>query len=796
MVRSISAYLYMGVGAVLALTGALLLIGGTILISVGGAWFYALAGAALIGSGVLIAQGRMTGVWLYAGLFVVTFFWSLVEADSNLWAWIPRIVAPLVLLLAVGALLPLMDRRTYNWYQYFAGAGLLLAAFFAGAASLYPNHHIRTGWEISPAPLTGASASAAAGDWTSYGNTAAQRYSPLDQINTSNVARLERVWVSHTGDLPADPSDHSYGAETTPLKIGDRLYLCSATNILMALDAASGAEIWRHDPGVDADWIPYTAACRGVAYHQQDETQDTPCKARIIEGTLDGRVIAVDADTGARCQEFGTGGEVDIKTGMGEVVPGMVSITSPPVIVDGVIVTGHQVLDGQKRDAPSGVIKGFDVITGEHLWSWDMTRPDIRRLPPEGEAFTRGTPNAWTIAAGDDALGLAFIPMGNSSVDYWSSARSEPENTYATSLVALDVREGRPAWHFQTVRKDVWDYDLGSQPTLLDFPGPDGSVPAVLLPSKQGDLYILDRRTGALLTPAEDRAVPQGGVEPAERSPDQPFSLYHTLAKPELRERDMWGMTLLDQMICRIRFRQAAYDGMYTPPTADRRWIQYPGYNGGSDWGSAAFDPVRGVIIANYNDMPNYNRLVPREEADRRGWTPRGEARGGDMGGGAEGAGDPQIGAPFAIDVNAGWRMPVTGLLCKEPPYGGMRAIDLKSGETIWDRSLGTARRNGPFGIPSGLPLTIGTPNNGGPVATAGNLVFVAATTDNLIRAIDLRTGETLWHDTLPAGGQATPITYSVEGRQYLVLMTGGHHFMETPVGDEVIAWALPADAL
>lgn len=590
---------------------------------------------------------------------------------------------------------------------------------------------------------------------------------------------------------PDDPRNHSYGAETTPLKIGDRLYLCSATNILLALDAASGGELWRYDPGVDPEYIPYTAACRGVVYHEVAAHDDILCRRRIIEGTLDGRIIAVDADSGTPCRDFGDAGAIDITEGMGEAVPGMVSITSPPVVVDGVIVTGHQVLDGQKRDAPSGVIKGFDVVTGTHLWSWDLARPDISRMPPEGDTFTRGTPNAWTIAAGDDALGLAFIPLGNSAVDYWSSGRSPEENTYATSLVALDVHEGRPVWHFQTVRNDVWDYDLGSQPTLLDFPDAEGTVPAVVLPSKQGDIYILDRRTGRLLTPAEERPVPQGGVEPGARSPTQPFSLYHTLAKPDLTERDMWGMTLIDQMICRIQFRRAVYEGMYTPPTSDRHWVQYPGYNGGSDWGSVAYDPVHQIIVANYNDMPNYNRLVPRAEADAKGWAPRGKARGGDMGG-AEGAGDPQIGAPFAIDVNAGWRLPVTGLLCKAPPYGGVRAIDLVSGETLWDRSLGSARRNGPFGIPSGLPLQIGTPNNGGPVVTAGDLVFIAATTDNVIRALDLRTGKTLWEDALPAGGQATPITYSVNGQQFVVLMTGGHHFMETPVGDQVIAsaWA------
>ena len=221
-----------------------------------------------------------------------------------------------------------------------------------------------------------------------------------------------------------------------------------------------------------------------------------------------------------------------------------------------------------------------------------------------------------------------------------------------------------------------------------------------------------------------------------------------------------------------------------------RHSIEYPGYNGGSDWGGIAVDPSRGVLVANYNDMPNYNRLVPRDEANRLGWAPRDQVRG--KIGGAEGAGDPQAGSPFAINVNAGWRLPVTGLLCKQPPYGGIRAIDLKSGKTLWDRPLGQARTNGPFGIPSLLPIRIGTPNNGGSVVTAGGLIFVAATTDNLIRAIDIETGKTVWQDKLPAGGQATPMTYEADGRQYLVIMAGGHHFMETPIGDSLIAYALP----
>lgn len=780
-------------GVLLGLIGLVLAGGGVWLASLGGSAYYLIAGLALVASGVLIARRNVLGVWLYTLVFLGTVVWAFWEVGANIWGLVPRIAGPAVLMVLVLLVAPLMRKRLLGWPAAAGIAAAFLAVMAAGTYFIAQAGPPRSLAELPAANYAaGGTFIAPDGDWIAYGGTqGAQRYSPLAQITPANVGELERAWVAHTRDLPEDLENNSYGAETTPLKIGDTLYLCSAKNILIALDPATGDERWRYDPRVPDEWIPYTAACRGVAYYEVPGADaDAPCARRIIEGTLDARLIVVDAETGRPCADFGTNGAVSIMEGMGEVVPGMVSITSPPVVVRGNIVTGHQVLDGQKLDAPSGVIQAFDAVTGELAWAWDMTAPDRQGRPENGETYTRGTPNMWTMASADEELGLVYLPMGNAAGDYWSSDRLPAENEYSTALVALNAETGRPAWHFQTVHKDVWDYDLGSQPTLIDLPG---GVPAVVLASKQGDIYVLDRRNGNLLTAVEERPVPQGGVEPAERSPTQPYSLFHTLARPELDERDMWGMSPIDQMVCRIQFRRASYKGMYTPPTADQRWIQYPGYNGGSDWGGIAIDPRHGVIIANYNDMPNYNRLVPREEADEKGWAPRGEARGGDMGG-AEGAGDPQAGAPYAIDVNAGWRLPFTGLLCKEPPYGGIRAIDLRTGETIWDRPLGSARRNGPFGIPSMLPFEIGTPNNGGSVVTAGGLIFIAATTDNLFRAIDMRTGETLWQDVLPAGGQASPITYEANGRQYVVIMAGGHHFMETPIGDELIAYALPAE--
>lgn len=784
-------------GVVFALIGAVLTVGGLWLLTLGGSPYYVLAGIGLLVSGGLLFLRRVTGVWVYGVVFIATVIWALWEVGLRGWPLVPRVIAPSVLLVLALAATPLLTRSRLARRTAMGGLGafVVLAAIGWATVSLVDRPMRPEALPDARMAMTEPSLMSVGQDWPAYGGTyGARRFSPLTQISAENVGKLERVWTYNTGDMPSEAAKGKYGAETTPLKVGDSLYLCSAKNILMALDPATGKQRWRYDPKVADEAIPYTAACRGVSYYAVPGADPAAqCATRIIEGTLDGRIIAVDAKTGAPCSGFGQNGQVDIKIGMGEVVPGMVSITSPPTIVRGVIVTGHQVLDGQLRAAPSGVIQGFDAVTGALRWAWDMTRPDLTGYPPPGQTWTKGTPNMWTTASGDEALGLVYLPMGNSAVDYWSGMRSEAENQYSTALVALDVTTGKPAWSFQTVRKDVWDYDLGSQGTLVDFPTPNGPVPAIVLPSKQGDIYVLDRRTGQPLTPVQDRAVPQGGVEPEQRSRTQPFSLYHTLRKPDLTERSMWGMSPIDQMICRIQFKRAKYDGFYTPPTSAQRSVEYPGYNGGSDWGGVAVDAQRGVIVANYNDMPNYNRLVPRAEADRKGWAPRGQARGGGMKAGAEGAGDPQAGTPYAIDVNAGWRLPLTGLLCKEPPYGGIRAIDLASGKTLWDRPFGTARKNGPFGIASHMPFEIGTPNNGGAVVTAGGLIFIAAATDDLIRAIDLKTGKTVWKDVLPAGGQATPMTYEFGGRQYLVIMAGGHHFMETPIGDAVIAYALPA---
>jgi quinoprotein glucose dehydrogenase len=787
-------------GLIIAAIGLVLAIGGVWLATLGGSIYYLITGVAMLAAGVQLVRSRMMGAYIYIAVVALTVLWAFFDSQSNLvWALVPRIIAPLVLLIATFLVMPTLTRKTNRWK--LAGGGVVVVV--AGTAVLFTalgtqDEAVAALPAQNSLGMADPSGTATGADWPVYGGTgAARRYSPLTQINASNVGDLKQAWLSHTGDMPANAAAAAqYGAETTPLKIGTSLYLCSAKNIMISMDAATGKENWRFDPKVKDEWIPYTAACRGVTYYAVPNAKpDAVCATRILEGTLDARMIEVDAKTGKPCMDFGVGGQVDAKIGMGKVFPGLVSINSPPVIIRGIAVTGHQTTDGQERYEPSGVIQGFDAVTGKLRFAWDMLHPEWNGYPPAGQEWSRGTPNMWTMASGDEKLGLVYLPMGNSTVDYWSTLRTPTEDSFATSIVALDVTTGKPRWKFQAVKNDAWDYDFGSQPTLIDYKG----TPALLVSSKQGDMYVLDRATGKPLTPIGTIKAPTGGIEPQQRAPTQIVSQWQTLRKDPLTEHDMWGMSPIDQMICRINFKRASYQGFFTPPEVDRHSIEYPGYNGGTDWGSVAVDPTRGVIVANYNDMPNYVQLVPRATADKKGWFTREQkadlvkqGKSVKVEAGAEGAGDPQAGTPYAIDVNAGWVMPFTGMLCKQPPYGGIRAIDIATGKTLWDRPFGSARNNGPFGIPSRLPFTIGTPNNGGSVVTAGGVIFVAAATDGLFKAIDLKTGKVLWQTVLPAGGQATPMVYEQNGREYVVLMTGGHHFMKTPIGDQVIAWALP----
>ncbi|MFW2276072.1 membrane-bound PQQ-dependent dehydrogenase, glucose/quinate/shikimate family [Burkholderia orbicola] len=794
------------IAAVILVSGIAMCGGGIWLLLLNGSPYYAAAGALLIWSGWLLWQRRLLGAKVFGAVYVITLIWTLYETASRLWGWVPRMGFLTGLAFFVALMLPRLIHTAGSSGHHrnlakILAAGCVAFAGVAFAMSFIPQQSFFSDAPMSSEPLVADGVQRAMeraaqpdADWRHYGRDMdATRYSPLGQINTSNVTKLKVAWVYHTGDLPPKGKANKWAAEMTPIKVGDGLYLCTATNNLAKLDPATGKAIWTHDVGTRYESVPYTAACRGlVHYVSKTIPAGQQCHEKIIEGTIDGRLIAVDASTGASCEGFGERGQVSLLKGLGKTVPGFVAMTSPPVVVNGTIVANHEVLDGQRRWAPSGVIRGYDVDTGAFKWAWDVNRPGQRGEPGPGEEYSRGTPNSWGPLAGDDSLGLVYIPTGNSAADYYSAMRTPNENRVASAIVALDAATGEERWVFQTVHKDVWDYDIGSQPTLFDYPTNNGSIPAMVISTKLGQLFVVDRRNGKPLLAVEERPVPQGNVPGDPRTPTQPWSVaMPSLSFPVLQEKTMWGMTPFDQLYCRIKFRQAHYVGEFTPPVIDRPWIEYPGYNGGVDWGSVAYDPTKGVLIANWNVTPMYDRLLSRDQADKMGLYSKDDPRHTDKST-AEGPG-AMADTPYGIDVEP-FLVPLTKVLCNEPPYGMITAIDLHNQKVIWQHPFGTARANGPFGLPTYMPIQVGTPNNGGPIITAGNLIFAGAATDNLIHAFDQKTGKMVWNDVLPGGGQATPMTYSVNGKQYVVIMAGGHHFMETPISDALVAYALPDD--
>lgn len=753
---------------VTGLVAAVLLAGGAQLALLGGSPYYVLAGLLVAVSAWFCLKGDWRGVWAYGALLLLTLGWALWEGGGNIWALQARLFAPLVL--GIWVAWPII--RQIGRTGLVAGAALLV--ILPAGALAYANRTETVDDALPPAVTT-------AGDWPVYGgNQAGSRFSDLTQITPANVAGLKPAWEYRTGvDRP------ELGFEVTPLMVGNKLYACTSNNVIIALDPDTGKQAWRFDPGVKS---PPLAACRGVAYYQVPRSTGVPeaCDKRIIFATTDARLMAVDSEHGRPCPGFGAGGVVDLKVGMGEIKSGYYYISSAPTIARGRAIVGGWVWDNQELGEPSGVIRAFDAVTGKFSWAWDMDNPNNPGEPAPGQTYARGTPNSWAPMSADDALGMVYVPTGNATPDYWGGRRSPASEKYASSVVALDAETGRPRWVFQTTHHDLWDFDVGSQPTLVDIERNGQKIPALIQGTKRAELFVLDRRTGKPLVPVEERPAPQGAAAGDWTAPTQPFSTGDwSLDKTVLSEARMWGATPLDQLWCRIKFRQARYDGPMTPPGL-KPSITYPSYSGGVDWGSVSIDPDRQLMVVNWIRIANYTRLFTREEANRRGISANADSHV------TVDALLPQRGTPFAAQT-AAFLSPLN-IPCTQPPFGMIAGFDLRTQRMVWKRPFGTTADSGPFYTASHIPLPMGVPNMGGSLLTRAGLTFIGASQERKIRAFHSATGKQLWSYELPRSGHATPMTYRspASGRQYVVIAAGGNVAMGSPRGDYIVAFALP----
>ncbi|SMF76128.1 quinoprotein glucose dehydrogenase [Tistlia consotensis] len=771
---------------VVLLLGLCLLGGGAWLAWLGGSWYYLIAGLGFLATAALLAKRRRAALWVYALVVAGSLAWALWEVGLDWWQLAPR--GDVIALLGLWLLMPWVAGRLRRSAEAPkpsavspAGLPLSLAVLASVAVGGYA---LATGnWGIQgrlPARHDGQAldAGVAPGDWPDYGRTAGgSRYSPLDQITPANVAELQKAWEYHTGDLrgPGDPVETTY--EVTPIEIDDTLYLCTPHDIAIALDPVTGKERWRFDPKIEKNGDRQHQTCRGVSYWRSPGVAEgQACRDRIFLPTSDARLIALDAASGQPCPGFGEGGTVNLWAHMPNEQAGFYYSTSPPVVAEGLVVIGGAVNDNVSVHEPSGAIRAYDAETGKLVWNFDAGRPDRTEPLTGDETYTANSPNSWSMLSVDPDLGLVYAPMGNAPPDQFGGDRTPETERFSSSVVALDLETGQVRWVFQTVHHDLWDMDVPAQPQLVDLQRDGRSVPALVQPTKQGEIFVLDRRTGKPLLPVSEEPAPQGAAKGDHAAPTQPVSAI-SFRPPPLTGRDMWGLTPFDQLACRIAFRRLRYDGRYTPPST-RGSLIYPGNFGAFNWGGVAVDPVRQVIVGMPVQFAFTSRLVPRAD-DTTNYVSDGKP-----------GLNENYGAPYAADMGPftsplGLRVP-----CHAPPWGTVAGIDLETGEVAWQHRNGTIRDLAPLPLPFGL----GVPSLGGPVITAGGLAFASGTLDYYLRAYDVTDGRVLWKARLPAGGQTTPMSYRArDGRQYVLTVAGGHGSTHTKAGDAVIAYALPA---
>jgi quinoprotein glucose dehydrogenase len=598
------------------------------------------------------------------------------------------------------------------------------------------------------------------------GDRGGTRFSPHAAITPNNVGNLVKAWQFRTGDLdtrtPAVMARTKFQA--TPLFVENSVILCSPFNEVIALDPGTGVQKWRFDPGISTGYpVANRYNCRGVAYWVDDQAAEgAACRSRIVMNTNDARLIALDANTGTPCAEFGTGGEIRIDIGMPLEWPGEFQVTSAPVVSRGVIVVGSAIGDNRRVEAPLGTVRAYDARSGRPRWTWD---------PLVHDGIVAGHANAWAPMSVDEERGLVLLPTGSASPDFWGGKRPG-NNEHANSVVALRAETGELVWSFQTVRHDLWDYDVPAQPTLARIDTGDGMRDVVIQPTKQGFVFVLDRATGKPVWPVEERSVPQGGADGERLSPTQPFPTHVPVLVPQnISPEDVFGLIpFRDRAACREQLAAARNEGLYTPPSTQGT-ILFPFTGGGVNWGGAAFDPERQILYANTSRAVHIVKLIP--QADAQGFK---APPGHDFG--------PQRGAPFAM--TRAIALSPLGMPCNKPPWGALVAVDLKAGKILWQSSVGTTEDGAPLGVAFGW----GTPLPNGVLITAGGLVFTGAM-DAYLRAFDAKSGAELWQGRLPVPGVANPMTYIWNGEQYVVIAAGGHSEAGTSIGDSVVAFRL-----
>ncbi|SEI22228.1 membrane-bound PQQ-dependent dehydrogenase, glucose/quinate/shikimate family [Pseudomonas asplenii] len=773
-------------GACVALIGLAMLTGGTWLVLLGGSGFYLVAGLLLAAVATGLWRQRSYAFGVAMALLVLSLAWAWREVGLDYWQLVPRISMFLVVACIVATLYPRLEDskgRSGSRGVRRLTLPLLLAMIVAGTIAGFNPHP-------GVAPLPGfqealAAASSDTGesgnpDWPQYGqNVRGSRYSALSEINTSNVADLEVAWQYRTGDVPSGEA----AFQGTPIKLGDMLYVCTPYSKVVAVDAETGEQKWTFDPKVKSkEW----QRCRGLASWSEPADSVVQanglCHTRIVLTTLDARLITLDAHSGAVCPSFGKQGEVNLLDGLSERAKDSYYPTSAPLVAGDVIVTGARMQDWAASGEPSGVVRGWDVRNGKLVWAWDPAAPKRGQPLPSGETYPDQTPNFWGTASYDPELGLIYVPTGNQTPDFWGGNRLPASETYNASVVAIDVKTGIDRWHFRTVNHDLHDYDVAAQPILHDLPTGNGdTTPVVIVLTKTGQVFVLDRRDGRPVFPIESRSVSAEGAPPGQHpAPVQPYSSV-SLGYTPLTEQSMWGMTALDQLYCRIQFKRMHYVGDFTP-LSTRRTLMYPGYYGGINWGGGAIDEASGLLVVNDIRIAHWAQFIKHEQALAAGYNPTG----------ASGNYAEQRGAPFGV-IHGMFTSPL-GVPCIAPPYGTLTAIDLKSGQIAWQVPMGSTEDTPLPGGISGLPMPIGMPTMGGPLVTQGGLVFFSGSMDYYLRAMDSRTGQVLWKSRLPVGSQATPISYqgSTTGRQYVVVTAGGAQGPGKTRGDYVIAYRLP----